>query len=402
MNIKKQNLNLYIIAQCLVMFNLYLCCLQIFSTKLVFYSYMLIGIAVLLFILSGVYKTFKFTTIPVLFIILFGYMVFTDVVNSNFSNFDCYMHIGCFLLCFFFSFFINNKADNENALNYILWTCLISSTLMSLLSIHNLFIPDSDLSGITYNRNTLAACSCVSLFASYWLFRVKDKLSIKNLIIVLATIINVYTIIKTKSRTPLTVIAAFVFVMFFYYAFFVFAKKYNKTLVFIIFAILLILFCGVILAFIIQRNSYDNQGSLRNIINRISSGRLAIWEECFKLIGENPITGVNNDVFRQRMIDVFDHYMYQHNLYIALMTIHGIPSLIIYSVIIIYSLSSGIKNIFKNNDNSERKKNFFYLAVLLGILVGDLFECYTFVSYIPFGYLIFLMYESIESTRLSK
>ena len=180
-----------------------------------------------------------------------------------------------------------------------------------------------------------------------------------------------------------------------------FAKKYNKTLVFIIFAILLILFCGVILAFIIQRNSYDNQGSLRNIINRISSGRLAIWEECFKLIGENPITGVNNDVFRQRMIDVFDHYMYQHNLYIALMTIHGIPSLIIYSVIIIYSLSSGIKNIFKNNDNSERKKNFFYLAVLLGILVGDLFECYTFVSYIPFGYLIFLMYESIESARLS-
>lgn len=401
MNIKKQNLNLYIIAQCLVMFNLYLCCLQIFSTKLVFYSYVLIGIAVLLFILSGVYKTFKFTTIPVLFIILFGYMLFTDVVNSNFSNFDCYMHIGCFLLCFFFSFFINNKADNENALNYIFWTCLFSSTIMSILSIPNLLILNSDLSGITYHRNTLAACSCVSLFASFWLFRVKDRLSIKNLIIVLAIIINTYTLIKTKSRTPLTVIATFVFVMFIYYAFFVFTKKNNKAIVFTFLVIILIVFIGVILTFIINRNSYDNHGSMRDIINGISSGRLSIWDECFKLIAESPITGVNNGVFHQRMIDVFKQYMYQHNVYIALMTIHGIPSLIIYSIIIIYSFINGIKNIFKYKDNNERKKNFFYLAVLLGILVGDLFECYTFVSYIPFGYLIFLMYESIESARLN-
>lgn len=402
MNLKKQNLNLYIIAQCLVMFNFYLCCLEIYATRLLTFSYSLICVAIFLFIVSGIYKNFKFTTIHVLFIILFGYMLFTDVINSNFSNFDCYMHIGCFLLCFFFSFFINNKTDNEKTLNYIFLTCLVSSTIMSILSIPNLLQPNSDLSGITYNRNTFAACSCISLFASYWLFSVKDRISLKNILIVLATIINFYTLIKTKSRTPLTVIAAFVFVMFIYYAFFAFTKKNNKIISFALCTIILIIFIGVVLTFIINRNSYDNQESLRNVINRISSGRLAIWEECFKLIAESPITGVNNSVFYQRMFDVFKEYWYQHNVYIALMTIHGIPSLIIYSVIIIYTLSSGIKNIYKQKDNNERKKNFFYLAVLLGILVGDLFECYTFVSYIPFGYLIFLMYESIESTRLSK
>ena len=74
MNIKKQRFNLYIIAQCLVMFNLFLCCLEIYATKLVTFSYALIGVSIVLFIISGVYKSFKFTTIPVLFIILFGYM----------------------------------------------------------------------------------------------------------------------------------------------------------------------------------------------------------------------------------------------------------------------------------------------------------------------------------------
>ena len=66
---KKQNLNLYIISQCLIMFNFYLCCLEIYATKLVTFSYALIGISIVLFIISGVYRTFKFTTIPVLFII---------------------------------------------------------------------------------------------------------------------------------------------------------------------------------------------------------------------------------------------------------------------------------------------------------------------------------------------
>lgn len=402
MDLKKQNLNLYIISQCLNMFNFYLCCLRIYSEKLVIYSYGLIGVAVVLFILSGVYRSIKFTTIPVLFMILFGYMLFTDVVNSNFGNFDCYMHILCFVLCFFFSFFINNKEDNEKSLNYILWTCVISSTLMSILSLPNLLTPGSELNGIFTNRNVFAACSCISLFASYWLFKFNDKLSLKNIIILISSIINFCTLIMTKSRTPRTVLAGFIFVIVVYYAFFVFAKKYNKAIVYALFAILFILFIAVVLAFIINRNSFDNQGSLRNIINRISSGRIDIWEQCFKLIAESPITGVNNDVFHERLMDVFNTYFYhQHNVYIGLMTIHGIPSLIIYLIIIVYTVINGIKNICKNKDNSEIKKNFFYLAVLVGLLVGDLFESYTFTYFIPCGYLAFLMFESIESARLS-
>lgn len=400
MNLKKQNLNLYIISQCLIMFNFYLCCLEIYATKLVSFSYALIGISLVLFILSGVYKSFKFTTIPVLFIILFGYMLFTDIVNSNLSDFNCLMGISCFLLCFFFSFFTNNKADNEKSLYYLFLTCLVCSTLLSIPSLFIILKEPTRLNGITRNLNVLASCACISLFAAFWLFNVKEKLSLKNVVIIIAALINAYTLFKTRSRTPLTVIAAFVFVMFIYYAFFVFAKKFNKAIVFALFAILFILFIAVILTFIINRNSYDSQGSVRDIINRISSGRLAIWEECFKLIAESPITGVNNVTFHQRMIDTlgndFDH---QHNVYIGLMTIHGIPSLIIYCAIIIISLISGIKNISRNSSNSEIKKTFFFLAVLLGILVGDLFESYTFTSYIPYAFLVFLVYKGIEIER---
>lgn len=397
MNLKKQNLNFYILSQCLIMFNFYLCCLEIYATKLVSFSYALIGISLVFFILSGVYKSFKFTTIPVLFIILFGYMLFTDIVNSNISDFNCLMGISCFLLCFFFSFFTNNKEDNEKSLYYLFLTCLICSTLLSIPSLFIILKEPSRLNGITRNLNVLASCACISLFAAFWLFNVKEKLSLKNVLIILATLINAYTLIKTKSRTPLTVIAAFVFVMFIYYAFFVFAKKFNKAIVFTLFAIFFILFIAVILTFIINRNSYDNQGSLRNIINRISSGRLAIWEECFKLIAESPITGVSNGTFHKRMIDTlgcdFDH---QHNVYIGLMTIHGIPSLIIYCAIIIISLINGIKNIRRNLGNSDVKKTFFFLALLLGILVGDLFECFTFYSFIPYSMLVFLAFNGLD------
>lgn len=403
MNLKKQNLNLYIIAQCLIMFNFYLCCLSIYSAKLVSISYVVIGVAVVLFILSGIYRSFKFTTIPVLFMILFGYMLLTDVVNSNFANFDCYMHILCFVLCFFFSFFINNKEANEKALNCILWTSLVCSTLMSIFSFPNLLTPGNDLGGITTNRNVFATCSCLSLFASYWLFKVKDKLSLKNIAIVIATIINFFTLIITKSRTPLMVLLTTTIVIFIYYAFFVLAKKYNKKLIIFIFALMCLIIACLVFSFVLSRNDISNQTTIRNIINRLSSGRLDIWEQCFKLIGESPITGVNNDVFHERLMDVFNTYFYhQHNVYIGLMTIHGIPSLIIYLAIIIYSFISGIKNICKDNDNSEIKKNFFYLAVLLGLIVGDLFESYTFTYFIPSGYFVFLMFESIESSRLSK
>lgn len=397
MNLKKQNLNLYIISQCLIMFNFYLCCLEIYATKLVAFSYALIGVSIVLFIISGVYKSFKFTTIPVLFIILFGYMLFTDIVNSNISDFNCLMSISCFLLCFFFSFFTNNKEDNQKSLNYIFLTCLLCSSLMSIPSLFIILNDSSRLDGITRNSNVLASCACISLFAAFWLFNIKEKLSLKNVLVIVAALINGITLIMTRSRTPLTVIAAFVFVMFIYYAFFVFAKKYNKTLVFTIFAILLILFIGVILAFIIQRNSYDNQGSLRNIINRISSGRLAIWEECFKLIAESPITGVSNGAFHQRMIDVLgSYYEHQHNVYIGLMTIHGIPSLIIYVAIILYTFVIGIKIIYRNSINSEIKKTFFFLALLSGVLVGDLFECFTFNSFIPYSLLVFLIYNGMN------
>lgn len=397
---KKQNLNLYIISQCLIMFNFYLCCLEIYATKLVTFSYALIGISIVLFIISGVYRTFKFTTIPVLFIILFIYMLFTDLVNSNISDFNCLMGISCFLLCFFFSFFTNNKEEYEKSINYIFITCLVCSTLISIPSLLIILKDSTRLNGITRNLNVLASCACISLFVAFWLFNIKEKLSLKNVLVILAAIINGITLIMTRSRTPLTVIVAFVFVMFIYYAFFVFAKKYNKIIVVALFAILFLLLISIIITFIINRNSFDNKGSIRNIINRISSGRLDIWEQCFKLISESPITGVNNVTFHQRMIDVFGmDFDHQHNVYIGLMTIHGIPSLIIYCVIIIYSLISGIKNICKNSSNSEIKKAFFFLALLSGVLVGDLFESYTFTSYIPYAFLVFIVYKGIDIER---
>lgn len=399
---KKINVNLFIIAQCIIMFNFYLCTLRIYAEKLVIYSYFLIGIAIVLFLLSGIYKKFKLSFMPTAFIVLFGYMLLTDIVNANFSSFDCYMAIACFLLCYSFSFFLNDKEDNIKSLTYNFYVCLACSTLLSIFSLIVIF-RDNNLDGITINRNALASCACVSIIGSYWLINKKNKISLINLIVLLCDLINIFTLIKTESRTPLTLLATFIIFMLVYYAFFVFGKKFNKVFILVLFIIISLLIVGIVFSFIIKRNVVDeSSGSIRNIIDRISSGRLTLWEACFDLISESPITGVNNDTFHQKMIsDLGADYYHQHNVYISLMTIHGIPSFLIYLAIIIFTIINSLKLIFTSKDTEAIKRVSFFFAFLLGLLVSDLFESYTFSSFIPYAFIVFLMYNSIEIERLS-
>lgn len=399
---KKINVNLFIIAQCIIMFNFYLCTLRIYAEKLVIYSYFLIGVAVVLFLLSGIYKKFKLSFMPTAFIVLFGYMLLTDVINANFSSFDCYMAIACFLLCYFFSFFLNDKEDNIKSLTYNFYVCLACSTLLSIFSLIVIF-KNNDLGGIAVERNALASCACISIIGSYWLFNKKNILSLKNVIILFCDLINIFTLIKTESRTPLTLLATFIIVMLAYYAFFVFGKKFNKVFILVLFILISLLIIGIVLSFIIKRNAVDSSaGSIRNIIDRISSSRLSIWEACFDLIAESPITGVNNDTFHQKTTGPLGFYVYhQHNVYIGLMTIHGIPSFLIYLAIIIFTIFNSLKLIFTSKDKEVIKRVSFFFAFLLGILVSDLFECFTFYSFIPYAFIVFLVYNSIEIERLS-
>lgn len=396
-----KKINLFIISQCIIMFNFFLCCLRIYASTLVGFSYLLIGVAVVLFLLSGVYKSFKFSFVPVAFLILLGYMILTDAVNSNFSSFECLMAIACCLLCYSFSFFINDREDNIKSLTCLFYVCLACSTIMSLVSLAIMHKDPENLDGISMQRNVLASCQCMAVIGSFWLIDLKKK---KTLAILPLTILNLYSMIRTRSRTQLIVLMVFIIIMLIYYAVFAFRKKHNRILVYCVFIILGLLIAGLVLGFVFKRNAVDfGSGSVKAIIDRISSGRIAIWDACFDLIASSPVTGVNNNTFHQKMMDTFgEDYYHQHSVYIGLMTIHGIPSLVIYVSIIIYTIFNSLKLIFSKSELKDTKRYFFYLAFLAGLLFGDCFESYTLYSFIPCAYWVFLMFSSIETERLNR
>ena len=201
------------------MFNFFLCCLRIYASTLVGFSYLLIGVAVVLFLLSGVYKSFKFSFVPVAFLLLLGYMILTDAVNSNFSSFDCLMAIACCLLCYSFSFFINDREDNIKSLTCLFYVCLACSTIMSLVSLAIMHKDPENLDGISMQRNVLASCQCMAVIGSFWLIDLKKK---KTLAILPLTILNLYSMIRTRSRTQLIVLMVFIIIMLIYYAVFAF------------------------------------------------------------------------------------------------------------------------------------------------------------------------------------
>ena len=99
--------------------------------------------------------------------------------------------------------------------------------------------------------------------------------------------------------------------------------------------------------------------------------------------------------------DLGTDYYHQHSVYIGLMTIHGIPSFLIYLFIIIYTIINSLKIIFKSKDTESIKRVSFFFAFLLGLLVSDLFEAFTFSSFIPCSFLVFIMFNSIEIERLN-
>lgn len=397
---KRVNYNYYIISQCIVMLNCFLCCLEIYPSKLVNYSYILIGIAIVFYLLSKVYINFKFTLVNASFLVLFGYMILTDIINSNFTSFVCLMDLSSFILFFVFSFSGNSKENTKRSIFILLVVCVICSTLISIASIF-VFInkpPKIDLlSGVTGNRNILAAYTIVGVISSLALLIINTR---KKGLLIISLIINLYTLFTTKSRTPLTVLTVFLIVMLMYY-FFENSKEKNKKLSLFGFIILSIIILTCSLTFIINRNnvSFTSQ-SLKNIINKISSNRLEIWTVCFQIIKNNPIFGVSNNAYQEIMMNALNFPGNQHNVYISLMTLNGIPSLLIYLFIICFTLISSIITIKELERNEEKRMIFLYLAILFGFLVGDNFECNTFRSYIPISYIVFLMYSALDNERV--
>ena len=399
----KNNKTLYLLAQCLIMVNCFLCFLEIYESYLMPLSYGLIAVSIVLFFISGSYRRFRFSTISTSFIVLFCYILLGDLINFNITTFTSQMCLSGLALFFFFSFFSGDIEDNRNNNISILFVATVVSTVISCLSIVFGEIEfDGSTMGILTNRNSLAAYTTVGIIGSIYLFNIKKLLSLKNIILGFFLIINVYTLYLTKSRTPVMVLMVFAIILFFYVLCILGGEKKNSKLLriaFIFFCIILISICTL---FIVYRNSFAlNSDNFRDFINKLSSTRLSIWETCIELTKESPIFGVKDARYDEFMMERRGVINSPHNVYFSLMTVNGIPALLIYLFIIGYTIVSAIRLIIKLDNNEDKKRIFFYLAILIGYLVGDFFECFSIRSYMPSAYIVILMFSAIEAERLN-
>lgn len=399
----KNNKTLYLLAQCLIMVNCFLCFLEIYESYLMPLSYGLIAVSIVLFFISGSYRRFRFSTISTSFIVLFCYILLGDLINFNITTFTSQMCLSGLALFFFFSFFSGDIEDNRNNNISILFVATVVSTVISCLSIVFGEIEfDGSTMGILTNRNSLAAYTTVGIIGSIYLFNIKKLLSLKNIILGFFLIINVYTLYLTKSRTPVMVLMVFAIILFFYVLCILGGEKKNSKLLriaFIFFCIILISICTL---FIVYRNSFAlNSDNFRDFINKLSSTRLSIWETCIELTKESPIFGVKDARYDEFMMERMGIIHSPHNVYFSLMTVNGIPALLIYLFIIGYTIVSAIRLIIKLDNNEDKKRIFFYLAILIGYLVGDFFECFSIRSYMPSAYIVILMFSAIEAERLN-
>ena len=399
---KSARFQLYVIAQCIVMLNCFLCFLKIYETHLISVSYGLIGIAIVLFMISGVFCNFRFSVIPVSFMVLFAYLLLGDIINSNLGTFTSSMCLSGLALFFFFSFFHDGVDSVGQSLSAVLLTALLTEVVISAFSlISGLRDTMGLLEGITVQRNSLAAYATAGIVSSFFLFDIKKIFSIRNILLVIALLFSAYTLMLTKSRTPLMVLFTFSFVICLFFVREIIALRLNKRAVYAIFIVLCLIAIVAVLFFIINRNNISGETlSLRSILNIISSGRLDIWEVCLKLTAESPLFGLNDGHYDEVMMSSLGVIHSPHNVYFSLMTINGIPALLIYLFIIGYTLVSGIRTIGKMSSVEEKHRVYLCLAVLCGYLVGDFFECFSIRSYMPSAYIVILMFAALEAERL--
>ncbi|MDD5972974.1 MAG: O-antigen ligase family protein [Spirochaetales bacterium] len=268
--------------------------------------------------------------------------------------------------------------------------------------ISNIKSEEGYLIGIVTQWNSLAAYSNVAIICSFLFFDKKKIITKRNILLTLIICIDFYTIIVAHSRTPLVVLMIFTIIMFFYLFFTVLIKKINKKVVLISFILICVIVCAIVSIAILKKNAISSESmSFINLINRISSNRINIWKVCLTLFKDSPLIGVNNNYYDEVLSSYFGYGPSPHNVYLSLMTINGLPSLLIYIFIIGYSIVTAVRLIRNYKYESDKIRIYYYLAILCGLLIGDLFECFSIRSYMPSAYIIILVFAAIEMERIT-
>lgn len=283
-----------------------------------------------------------------------------------------------YLFFFFITFVIvNNQNKIKKNFNVLLYGNICFAVLGILIKY---FYGVNHIHG---NGTGSVAAFNVLLFTALLFLKIEDPK--KKIIYFFASVSFIYILFQTNSRGAVLgfFVASFIFVGFLIYH--NFKSQKFKSFITIILIVLVLITPYLMPEKLI--NKFDN---LKDIYgNNSLKTRVVMWESSIYMIKNNPILGVGVGNYQSHYINYLDNVVnenlpsasrdhdHPHNLFLFIAAEQGIPSLILFCIMLFISVKISLFNIYKYEK--------FSFGNLIGIVSLSIF-------------IVFIVHSMVDST----
>lgn len=283
-----------------------------------------------------------------------------------------------YLFFFYLTFAILNK---EKIVNKYYHTFLYGNLIFAFLGILIKFV-----NGTNYLRgNGTGSVAAFNVFIFTALLFDSKINSYKKLFYLFGTLSFSYILLQTSSRGA---VLGFLIALLVFAGFLIFYNFDSKKMKYIATIILIVII--LITPFLMPDRLVNKFSNLRNVYEHNSlKTRIVMWESSLYMIKTNPILGVGVGNYQPHYLDYIDNistedltagsrkHDHPHNMFLFIAAEQGIPSLIIFLIMIFIAIKISLFNIFKY-------KNFSF-GNLMGIVSLSMF-------------IVFIVHSMVDST----
>ncbi len=330
-----------------------------------------ISISVLLFFsLLNFKNSFTFKNFPdsIKIIVLFFLMLtINNFINQNIA-YNTIIDIPFFLNILVFIVLCNYVVIDENIILKGLLVFSLSSFFLAILfflGLGEVSLLEGRFSIFGINENRLGLTACVSILILVSLvFDNKLVLKKRRYILLIMTPFLLVLLLQTGSRSAFISLILGLGIHFF-------LNKQLKHIYKIVMFLMLLFFMIFIWQFFLK-DSFIITRLFQSINEGDLSSRDLIWSEIFKLIADNPILGVGETGYAQRMMTFSDFDVPSpHNVFIEVFCYTGFVGLAVFLVFCKRIYNNAIKvNVYKK----ELLPLILLIPITINLLSGQLFD----------------------------
>ena len=359
-------------------------------------------------IYKAVKKQLKFYVADIFYLTLMIFMLLSMFFSVNFGVFAGGNIFNCewpaHFLCYFGMFYAGSVIKDSGLRKKILYAYAIVAVIEGVVAFFQTF--DWEIAyclfkydriekttyGTVQNTNFYGTFSCILTAVTSGLFIFSSKVSKSRAFkwgMFALTLLVFYTLIASQARLAWLGMIGFIF--FYAVSLFVMRKgaidKESLKRITIDFLTLMAGYAAIIIVaiictpYIVSRVEYTAEhDTIATITDEgFGSGRGWIWKVAFHATKNHPLTGIGLDnlgqAFREMPTYIEGVSRIQdkgHNEYIHTMATQGIPAIINYLLLLIYSVSRAVKNVFNEKDDVKRSLLWICLGVVATYLAQAL------------------------------